>query len=295
MATKPGDDASEPLKYQTWNLKVSIHCEGCKKKVKKILQNIEGVYTTVIDSQQQKVTVTGNVNADTLIKKLVKTGKHAELWPENVEKKKKKSGKKKNNPKQDNPENNGKVGDDDNDDEQKDLEDENENPADNSDDEEEKGGEIEAAAPGTGGGGGGKKKKMKKKKSKTGKENGGDGLASTGSTPMLSGDLDPLFGSMNLGPPSQQMYPYPPTYYPYPSYGLSYNTVHPSTTTLYYDPPANGYNTVNPSTTTLYYDPPANVYSQSQVDPPSGPIHAFGNGYDGADDGYDDESGCSIM
>jgi len=233
----------------------------------------------VIDSQQQKVTVTGNVNADTLIKKLVKTGKHAELWPENVEKKKKKSGKKKNNPKQDNPENNGKVGDDDNDDEQKDLEDENENPADNSDDqspaEEEKGGEIEAAAPGTGGGGGGKKKK-KKKKSKTGNEKGGDGLASTGSTPMLSDDLDPLFGSMNLGPPSQQMYLYPPTYYPYPSYGLSYNTVHPSTTTL-------------------YYDPPANVYSQSQVDPPFGPIHAFGNGYDGADDDYDDESGCSIM
>jgi len=235
----------------------------------------------VIDSQQQKVTVTGNVNADTLIKKLVKTGKHAELWPENVEKKKKKSGKKKNNPKQDNPENNGKVGDDDNDDEQKDLEDENENPADNSDDqspaEEEKGGEIEAAAPGTGGvGGGKKKKKKKKKKSKTGNENGGDGLASTGSTPMPSDDLDPLFGFMNLGPPSQQMYQYPPTYYPYPSYGLSYNTV-------------------LPSTTTLYYDPPANVYSQSQVDPPFGPIHAFGNGYDGADDDYDDESGCSIM
>lgn len=220
------------------------------------------------------------MNADTLIKKLVKTGKHAELWPENIEKKKKKSGKKKNNPKQDNLENNGKVGDDDNNDEQKDLEDENENPADNSDDqspaEEEKGGEIEAAAPGTGGGGGGKKKKKKKKKSKTGNENGGDGLASTGSTPMLSDDLDPLFGSLNLGPPSQQMYQYSPTYYPYPSYGLSYDTVHPSTTTL-------------------YYDPPANVYSQSQVDPPSGPIHAFGNGYDGADDDYDDESGCSIM
>jgi len=213
-------------------------------------------------------------------------------------KKEEKVRQKKNNPKQDNPENNGKIGDDDNDDEQKDLEDENENPADNSDDqspaEEEKGGEIEAAAPGTGGGGGGKKKK-KKKKSKTGNEKGGDGLASTGSTPMLSDDLDPLFGSMNLGPPSQQMYLYPPTYYPYPSYGLSYNTVHPSTTTLYYDPPANGYNTVNPSTTTLYYDPPTNVYSQSQVDPPSGPIHAFGNGYDGADDDYDDESGCSIM
>ncbi|XP_020584825.1 heavy metal-associated isoprenylated plant protein 35-like [Phalaenopsis equestris] len=77
-----GEPAAEPLKYQTLALKVSIHCEGCKKKVKKVLQGIEGVYKTTIDSQQQKVTVTGNVDADTLIKKLVKSGKHAELWPE---------------------------------------------------------------------------------------------------------------------------------------------------------------------------------------------------------------------
>ncbi|XP_047953092.1 heavy metal-associated isoprenylated plant protein 36-like, partial [Salvia hispanica] len=71
------------LQYQTWVLKVSIHCQGCKRKVKKVLQSIEGVYTINIEAQQQKVTVTGNVDAQTLIKKLVKTGKHAELWPEN--------------------------------------------------------------------------------------------------------------------------------------------------------------------------------------------------------------------
>jgi hypothetical protein len=53
-----------------------------------------GVYTTTVDSQQHKVTVTGNVEADTLIKKLLRSGKHAELWPE-----KKKSGKQKNNEK----------------------------------------------------------------------------------------------------------------------------------------------------------------------------------------------------
>uniref|UniRef100_A0A5B7ATJ1 Putative pollen-specific leucine-rich repeat extensin-like protein 2 n=1 Tax=Davidia involucrata TaxID=16924 RepID=A0A5B7ATJ1_DAVIN len=90
MATTPGDDqASEALKYQTWILKVSIHCEGCKKKVKKVLQSIDGVYTTVIDSQLQKVTATGNVDVDTLIKKLSKIGKHAEPWPENPDKKRK--------------------------------------------------------------------------------------------------------------------------------------------------------------------------------------------------------------
>lgn len=35
-----------------------------------------------IDSQQHKVTVTGNINAETLVKKLIKEGKQAELWPE---------------------------------------------------------------------------------------------------------------------------------------------------------------------------------------------------------------------
>lgn len=54
-----------------------------------------------IDSQQQKVTVTGNIDAKTLIKKLVKTGKHAEMWPEKPssgkERKKGKDQKEKNN------------------------------------------------------------------------------------------------------------------------------------------------------------------------------------------------------
>lgn len=70
----------EILKAKTWVLKVHIHCEGCKKKVKKVLQSVEGVYTTVVDSAQQKVTVTGNVDSEILIKKLLKSGKHAELW-----------------------------------------------------------------------------------------------------------------------------------------------------------------------------------------------------------------------
>ncbi|CAA0834768.1 Heavy metal transport/detoxification superfamily protein [Striga hermonthica] len=70
----------EFLKIQTCVLKVNIHCDGCKHKVKKILQKIEGVYTIKIDSEQGKVTVSGNVDSSTLIKKLVKNGKHAEIW-----------------------------------------------------------------------------------------------------------------------------------------------------------------------------------------------------------------------
>lgn len=91
---------------QTWVLKVSIHCEGCKRKVKKVLQSIDGVYTTTIDSKQQKVTVTGNVKAETLIKKLVKTGKHAEIWPGKAAGKEKKPGEAENGEKGNDPEEN---------------------------------------------------------------------------------------------------------------------------------------------------------------------------------------------
>lgn len=32
------------MKSQTYSLRVSIHCEGCNKKVKKLLQRIEGLF-----------------------------------------------------------------------------------------------------------------------------------------------------------------------------------------------------------------------------------------------------------
>ncbi|KAK9086436.1 hypothetical protein Syun_028830 [Stephania yunnanensis] len=104
MATKAGEEATEPLKYKTWVLRVSIHCEGCKRKVKKVLQNIEGVYTTTVDSQQNRVTVTGNIDAETLIKKLARAGKPAELVV--IEKEEKKQAKAKNKTNNNNNNNN---------------------------------------------------------------------------------------------------------------------------------------------------------------------------------------------
>ncbi|KAF9673350.1 hypothetical protein SADUNF_Sadunf10G0014800 [Salix dunnii] len=97
MATATSvQELPKALKCKTWVLKVSIHCQGCKRKVRKVLQGIDGVYTTSIDSQQQRVTVTGNIEAGTLIKKLMKKGKHAEIWPEKAATKEKESGKAKN-------------------------------------------------------------------------------------------------------------------------------------------------------------------------------------------------------
>lgn len=39
-----------------------------------------GVFKVDIDAEQQRVTVSGSVDSETLIKKLVRSGKHAELW-----------------------------------------------------------------------------------------------------------------------------------------------------------------------------------------------------------------------
>ncbi|KAK3012569.1 hypothetical protein RJ639_009718, partial [Escallonia herrerae] len=71
-------DKFELLK--TCVLKVHIHCDGCKLKVRKLLRKIEGVYKIDIDAEQQMVTVSGCVDSAILIKKLVKSGKYAELW-----------------------------------------------------------------------------------------------------------------------------------------------------------------------------------------------------------------------
>lgn len=88
------EEHSEPIKFKKWILKVSIHCEGCKKKVKKILQQVQGVFEIDIDVKQHKVTVIGDVDANTLLRKLIKAGKHAELWPVKVdEEQQKKQGK----------------------------------------------------------------------------------------------------------------------------------------------------------------------------------------------------------
>lgn len=83
MAPHPHDKKSQggkaPAKVETINLKVFIHCEGCKKKVKKILHQIEGVETVDIDVSLGKVTVTGIVDSKVLLKKLEKAGKVAEV------------------------------------------------------------------------------------------------------------------------------------------------------------------------------------------------------------------------
>lgn len=299
MAAKPAEEApqGETLKYQTWVLKVLIHCEGCKRRVKKILQGIDGVYRTEVDSLQHKVTVTGNVDAETLIKRLSRSGKIVELWPEKPPEKKdnKKSGKSKdgggdvNKEKQDQKSSEPEPDADDGLNEGcKDT------PGEDSD-KESHSDECEEGGSGSGGVGGteGGKKKKKKKKNKNKGENGGSAPSNNGGEEEIS-KIDALVPS-NLAtsmapkdlisPPIQHAYPYPHHVYysppPPPAYGLSYNTAYPVSSASYYVGapimPMHAYNTPYPR-----LPPPP---------PPSDPIKHHGD----YEDEYEGGGYCSIM
>ncbi|CAH2046857.1 unnamed protein product, partial [Thlaspi arvense] len=70
-----------PLAYKTCNLKVSTHCDGCKRKFTSVTLAV-GVYRVDINVKQNKVTVMGIASPEILLKKLHKAGKTAYLLPE---------------------------------------------------------------------------------------------------------------------------------------------------------------------------------------------------------------------
>ncbi|XP_073286454.1 uncharacterized protein [Primulina huaijiensis] len=304
-----GDEKSSEnlIKYKTWGLKVSIHCEGCKKKVKKVLQNISGVYKIEIDCKQQRVLVTGNVDSEELIKKLVKSGKHAEIWPGSPDKEGKKSGKsKKSKSKKDSKD--CKDGESGNDQKKPAKKDEISYNKDNghakedddasADDcalvasaiEENGGGRLKESVSD---GGGGTKKKKKGKKGKNRSTNGGvdngDGVAAAPSrsgSPPPTVIPKPAIAQMNPSPSCQQIFSFPQYHYAAPEYGMSYSTTPPGVTTYnsYYAMPFPMQSYVYSNA--CYYVSPPPAYPMFDVN--------------GQDDHYNDDYGdaefaCSIM
>lgn len=61
-------------------LKVGLHCDECIKKILKTIKKIEDIETYDVDTQLNKVTVTGNVTTEEVIKGLHKIGKQASNW-----------------------------------------------------------------------------------------------------------------------------------------------------------------------------------------------------------------------
>ncbi|XP_047940803.1 copper transport protein CCH [Salvia hispanica] len=63
-------------------LKVGLHCDECIKKILKAIKKIEDIESYDVDTQYNKVTVTGNVTTEKVIRVLQKIGKHATTWDE---------------------------------------------------------------------------------------------------------------------------------------------------------------------------------------------------------------------
>ncbi|KAK3015194.1 hypothetical protein RJ639_005403 [Escallonia herrerae] len=63
-------------------LKVGLHCEECIKKILKAIKKIEDIETYDVDTQLNKVTVTGNITTEEVMKALQKTGKQVSNWGE---------------------------------------------------------------------------------------------------------------------------------------------------------------------------------------------------------------------
>ncbi|CAI0415593.1 unnamed protein product [Linum tenue] len=61
-------------------LKVGLHCDECIKKILKAIKKIKDIETYNVDTQLNKVTVTGNVTTEQVIKVIHKIGKTATNW-----------------------------------------------------------------------------------------------------------------------------------------------------------------------------------------------------------------------
>ncbi|XP_059440606.1 heavy metal-associated isoprenylated plant protein 29-like [Corylus avellana] len=69
------------LSYMIVEMIVPMDCAGCERKIKKALHKLDGVGEVEVDLAMQKVTVTGWINQEKVLKTVRRTGRRAELWP----------------------------------------------------------------------------------------------------------------------------------------------------------------------------------------------------------------------
>ncbi|CAO2165405.1 unnamed protein product [Urochloa humidicola] len=70
---------SVPVEPKTVALKVSMHCHGCAKKVKKQVSKLQGVVSFKVELENKKVTVVGDVSPTDVLESICKVMKNAEL------------------------------------------------------------------------------------------------------------------------------------------------------------------------------------------------------------------------
>ncbi|KAJ3671080.1 hypothetical protein LUZ60_008506 [Juncus effusus] len=68
------------LEPKTVELRVSMHCNGCARKIEKHISKIEGVSSIQVDLPSKKVVVTGDISPMEVMESISKVTKFAELW-----------------------------------------------------------------------------------------------------------------------------------------------------------------------------------------------------------------------
>ncbi|PON78724.1 Heavy metal-associated domain containing protein [Parasponia andersonii] len=66
---------------QTVEIKVKMDCDGCERRVKNAVSSMKGAKQVEVNRKQSRVTVTGYVEPNKVLKKVKSTGKRAEFWP----------------------------------------------------------------------------------------------------------------------------------------------------------------------------------------------------------------------
>lgn len=70
-----------PLSLQTVELQVRMCCTGCERVVKNAIHKLRGVDSVEVDLDMEKVTVTGYVDRNKVLKAVRRAGKRAQFWP----------------------------------------------------------------------------------------------------------------------------------------------------------------------------------------------------------------------
>lgn len=63
-------------------LKVGMHCDRCIKSIKKAIKTIDDMESYQLEKETNKVTVTGNITPEEVVKALQKIGKTVSYWGE---------------------------------------------------------------------------------------------------------------------------------------------------------------------------------------------------------------------
>ncbi|XP_028785541.1 heavy metal-associated isoprenylated plant protein 21-like [Neltuma alba] len=67
---------------QTVEIKVKMDCDGCERRVRNAVTRMKGVKSVEVNRKESRVTVSGYVDPNKVLKRIRRTGKkRAEFWP----------------------------------------------------------------------------------------------------------------------------------------------------------------------------------------------------------------------